>query len=230
LLDRLTHHVHEELRTRVDFHVTGYYRRRASTKVRSGEVTVDGKPVLQLSYDRFCRESDGWFASVRRGQKLWGMWASASSAETVWSEHQTDEIHPPQQLGDAMRAYLAMPIDEALLSANPFIRALAIIDRRVGKRRLERLEVGERPFSCARILSSSNASVGLGKQLASQDRSAPPRAVRAQSRPGPRFTKGPFRDSLVQSRSPRTQCLCITERLSLVYNVRRSPAERRVQR
>jgi hypothetical protein len=138
----------EELRARVDFHVTGYHSRR-STRARSGEITVDGKPVLELSYDRFCRESDGWFASVRGGQK-WGVWVSPSSAETVWSEHQSDEIHPPQLLGDAMRAYLAMPVDEALTSVNPFIRALAIIDRRVGRRRLEGLEIGERDHSLVR--------------------------------------------------------------------------------
>ena len=138
----------EGLRTRIDFHVTGYHGRR-STKARSGEITADGKPVLELSYDRFCRESDGWFASVSRGQK-YGVWAAASSAETVWSEYQSDEIHPPQQLGDAMRAYLAMPVDEALASANPFLRALAIIDRRVGRRRLEGLEVGDRDHSLVR--------------------------------------------------------------------------------
>ena len=84
-----------EMRGRVDFHVTGYHQRR-SAKVRSGEITIDGEPVLSLSYDRFCREGDGWFASVRgvRG-------AVPSSAETVWSSEQRDEIHPTQQLGDA---------------------------------------------------------------------------------------------------------------------------------
>jgi hypothetical protein len=118
--------------------------------VRSGEITVDGKPVLELSYDRFRREGDGWFASIRGGQK-YGFWFSASSAdETAWSEHQSDEIHPPQQLGDAMRTYLALPVDEALTSVNPFIRALAIIDRRVGRRRLEALEIREEDHSLVR--------------------------------------------------------------------------------
>jgi len=131
----------EELRSRVDFHVTRYHGRR-STRARTGEVTVDGRPVLGLSYDRFCRESDGWFASILGGQK-WGIWAGPSSAETQWSEHQSDQIHPPQQLGDAMRAYLNMPIEEAIASLNPFIRSLAIIDRRVGRGTIEGLEVGE---------------------------------------------------------------------------------------
>jgi hypothetical protein len=123
----------------VDFHVTGY-RSRRSTKTRSGEITIDGEPILKLSYDRFIREGDGWFASASGGQKWDGV--APSSAETAWSEYQNDEIHPPQQLGDAMRAYLTMPVEDALAAVNPFIRALAIIDRRVGRRRLESLEIG----------------------------------------------------------------------------------------
>jgi hypothetical protein len=55
--------------------------------------------------------------------------ALPSSAGTVWSLEQRDEIHPRQQLGDAMRAYLDMPIELALKSENPFVRSLAIIDR-----------------------------------------------------------------------------------------------------
>jgi hypothetical protein len=42
-----------------------------------------------------------------------------------------------------MRAYLDMPVQLALKSRNPFIRSLAIIDRRVGRRTLEELEIGE---------------------------------------------------------------------------------------
>jgi hypothetical protein len=42
-----------------------------------------------------------------------------------------------------MRAYLDMPIKSALKSQNPFIRSLAIIDRRVGKRTLERLKIAD---------------------------------------------------------------------------------------
>jgi hypothetical protein len=125
-----------ELRRRVDFHVTRDHR-RVSSRVRSGEITIDGEPVLSLSYDRFCREGDGWFASVKG---LIG--AVPSSAETVWSPEQRDEIHPPQQLGDAMLAYLDMPVELALKSENPFVRSLAIIDRRVGRRTLEELQIG----------------------------------------------------------------------------------------
>ena len=51
-----------------------------------------------------------------------------------------------------MRAYLEMPVQLALKSANPFIRSLAIIDRRVGRRTLEELEIGDSEHSLVREL------------------------------------------------------------------------------
>ena len=52
-------------------------------------------------------------------------------------------IFHPQDFGDAMRAYLDMPVGEALKSSDPFIKAFAMVDRRVGKRTLANLELSE---------------------------------------------------------------------------------------
>ena len=41
-----------------------------------------------------------------------------------------------------LEAYLSLPIEEALASPSPLVRALAVIDRRVGKRRLRALRIG----------------------------------------------------------------------------------------
>lgn len=50
-------------------------------------------------------------------------------------------------LSDAMRTFLAISIDDALHSENPLIRALAVLDRRVGRRRLARIDAAkELPF------------------------------------------------------------------------------------
>jgi hypothetical protein len=48
------------------------------------------------------------------------------------------EQHRPQQFGDALRAYLDLPVADALTSKDPFIRAMAMIDRRVGRETLEK--------------------------------------------------------------------------------------------
>jgi hypothetical protein len=49
------------------------------------------------------------------------------------------EIHSPNYMVGSLRVYLDISITEALQSENPFIKALAIVDRRVGKRTLERM-------------------------------------------------------------------------------------------
>lgn len=55
--------------------------------------------------------------------------------ETSWYQHQWGRNeHRPQDLGAALRAYPELPIDEALNHSDPFIRAFAMIDRRLGRR------------------------------------------------------------------------------------------------
>jgi hypothetical protein len=51
------------------------------------------------------------------------------------------EVHDPGDFGNAMRIYLDMPIEAALTSADPLIRAFSIVDRRLGKRTREKLEI-----------------------------------------------------------------------------------------
>lgn len=149
-----------ELRKRVDFHVTRYYGNRA----KSGMITVDGKKVLEFSYHRFVRESNGHCGVVRRGERF-GVWSASGNQEYEWSPFHTDAIHPPQQLGDAMRSFLSMLVRSALRSPNPLIRSLAIVDRRLGRRRLERLKITERHHSLVREFYQLRMSV-LGNEKA----------------------------------------------------------------
>jgi hypothetical protein len=135
-----------ELRRRIDFHVTNY---RVGSSSKSGLVTVDGKKVLGLSYYRFCCYGDGW---------------GRSPNDEDWSPEQTDEVHPPQQLGRSMRVYLDMPVKSALKSKNPFIRSLAIVDRRVGRRTLGELTVGEDEHSL--VKEFYRLRIGSLKELA----------------------------------------------------------------
>jgi len=47
-----------------------------------------------------------------------------------------------------LEAFLSLPIEEALVSPSPLVRGLAVVDRRVGKRRLRKLaeQRDEHPF------------------------------------------------------------------------------------
>ena len=60
------------------------------------------------------------------------------------------QLTPVRGFDVAMRAYLDMPVHLALKSTNPFVRSLAIIDRRVGRRTLDRLEIGSDEHSLVR--------------------------------------------------------------------------------
>jgi len=119
LKSRIRDFICPELRGRIDFHVTSY--RHSHDEAEKCWITVDGQRILTLGwYAYHCKHSD--------------------------ADDQTREqlaIHPPQHLGDAMRAYLDMSVTQALESENPFIRALAIVDRRVGVRSLHAISVDE---------------------------------------------------------------------------------------
>ena len=56
--------------------------------------------------------------------------------------------HNQWSLHDALAAYLDLKIDQALIAAEPLHRALAMIDRRLGRRRFEalKLSAAEHPW------------------------------------------------------------------------------------
>jgi hypothetical protein len=60
------------------------------------------------------------------------------------------EIFHPKDFGDAMRAYLDMPVSGALKSSDPFIKASALVGRRVGRRTLATLELSESGYALVR--------------------------------------------------------------------------------
>lgn len=53
---------------------------------------------------------------------------------------------------DDLEAFLSLSIEDALSSPNPLLKALAIADRRTGKRRLQRTEVTERAHPLIRAI------------------------------------------------------------------------------
>src|SRR5690606_28202006 len=122
---------------RIDIHVTSYRESHDGAGVIW--VTLDGKKLVDFEHYRFeFAEREGYHIGLQ-GEQL-EQWLSSQ------------EIHGPQSIGTAMRTYLDMSIDEALTSPHPFHRAFAIIDRRLGKRTLEKLEVDETEDSLVRTL------------------------------------------------------------------------------
>jgi hypothetical protein len=117
-----------ELRDRIDFHLTSY--RESHDGADKVWITIDGKRVFSCKhYKREWVET----ALFQRGLKR----------DEVRSVLGRTEIQGPRDFGDAMRAYLDMPVNEALKSSDPIVRAFALLDRRVGKRTFAKLDLSD---------------------------------------------------------------------------------------
>jgi hypothetical protein len=117
-----------ELRDRIDFHLTSY--RESHDGADKVWITIDGQRVFSCKhYQREWAED----ALYQRGLQ----------ADKVHSVLRRTEIQGPGDFGDAARAYLDMSVAEALKSSDPIVRAFAIVDRRVGKRTLAKLDLSD---------------------------------------------------------------------------------------
>ena len=126
-----------ELKDRIDFHLTSY--RKSHDGADKIWITLDGEKVFtcnHYAYEFGERELVG-----SEGKNLEG-------AKDFLNEN---EIHKPKEFGDSMRNYLDMPIEEALQSANPFIKAFALIDRRTGNRTIEKLQISDSEHTLVKV-------------------------------------------------------------------------------
>lgn len=128
LKSRVKSFICPELRDRIDFHLTSY--RESHDGADKVWITVDGRRAFSCKhYPYEWAEAEAYHGGLR--------------GEQVKSLLREKEIHRPKDFGDAMRVYLNMPIREALKSTDPLIKAFALVDRRVGERTLEKLEISD---------------------------------------------------------------------------------------
>ena len=136
LKTRIKDFICPELKDVIDFHVTRY--RKAHSWISESWITVNGERIFDCGSRTYAREAAYELLSHE------GTAPAVEGENRNWNMHEVlrrREIHEPQHMGEAMRAYLDLPIDEALKSDNPFIKALSIVDRRVGKRTIEKLQI-----------------------------------------------------------------------------------------
>ena len=115
-----------ELRERLDFHITSY--RESHDGVEKAWITLDGEKIFNCGHYHYeFTFADGYYRGMR-GPEL-----------KDWLDGQ--EVHSPKYMVGSLRAYLDISIEEALESKNPFIKGLAIIDRRVGKRTIGKIDL-----------------------------------------------------------------------------------------
>lgn len=132
LKTRIKDFICPELKDRINFFVTSY--RESHDGADKVWITVDGEKIFECKhYPYEWAEAEAYYSGLRN--------------EEVKSLLRDKEIHRPKDFGDAMRIYLELPIEDALKSSEPLVKAFAIIDRRTGKRTLAKLEISDSEHS-----------------------------------------------------------------------------------
>ncbi len=148
LKKRIEERICDSLKGRVEIHSTRY-RGTHDDEGRSW-ITIDKKDVFSACTMKWMVE----FHSVDNQLKKINEGLDVENTESnlyFFPENQAHSILKKQgiysqyEFYDAIETSLNMPVDKALKSDNALIRAFAIIDKRVGKRRLPKLctELGE---------------------------------------------------------------------------------------
>lgn len=124
-----------ELRARLDFHVTSY--RRSHDEAEKAWITVDGERIGTFSWYQ-----SQW--SMAEQGRVGEFFDRASEAfHDRDSTMARKDILLPQEIGNIFREYPQLGIESALKSPNPLVKALAIVDRRTGRRRLEAITLAD---------------------------------------------------------------------------------------
>ncbi|MDA7859055.1 hypothetical protein N9B05_04470 [Mariniblastus sp.] len=108
-----------EIAGRVQFHTTRY--RNAHDAMGRSWITLDDVEIANMQH-------------------------LSGAAANEHPDRIENGIFTAYDLPNSMRQYLNMNIDEALSSDNPLIRAMAVIDRRLGKRRVQLLDAATETF------------------------------------------------------------------------------------
>jgi hypothetical protein len=164
LKDRIT----PSLRSRIALHQARYRR----TREEAGRVwlELDGRELISFDTSSYIAKRSNLTSEVLSGSRPY-----AADAEEAGTYQSADDI-----AGDALRrageyddysarvdleSYLSLSIEDALRSPSPLIRALAVVDRRVGKRRLQSLApmTSEHPLVTELFRTRCEAD-GAGKQ------------------------------------------------------------------
>lgn len=121
------------VKDRVDFHSTRY--RRAHDSDGRAWITLDGEEVLNMAtivawrtqYDMAYRMKEAFNGDSMAFNAGWDYAKEYMRDESIFWQH---------EFGQALFKYPNLPIDEILSSPNPLIRAIGVLDRRVGRARL----------------------------------------------------------------------------------------------
>jgi hypothetical protein len=128
------------LRKRIDFHLIVY--RKLSECANEFFITVDGQKTFSASTSRHNIAT----YVVTRTTGLIG-YGDSSDARRVDDILSKSEVHAPTDITSSIRTYFDLDPHVALASSDPVLKALAIIDRRIGRRTLKSMELTDTEHS-----------------------------------------------------------------------------------
>ncbi|MDR3293183.1 MAG: hypothetical protein LBT20_03660 [Clostridiales bacterium] len=128
----------ESLRGRVMYFQTRYHKAHDD----GGRVVVIVDKVEKINFP-FTNETAGYFTVVERGIDYTNLSRDEymKLLNEIESELKSKGIFEPWDFFEAVEILFSSDIQDALKSENPVVRMLAILDRRVGKRSLERIKL-----------------------------------------------------------------------------------------
>jgi hypothetical protein len=133
------------LRKRIDFHLINY--RKLSERANEFLITIDGQKAFSVSYSR--HNIANYVVSRKTGLSAYGDGPNAKKVDDILTKQ---EIHDPSAITSSIRTYFDLDPRVALTSTDPVLRALAIIDRRIGRRTLKNIELADSDHSLVKTL------------------------------------------------------------------------------
>ncbi len=94
------------------------------------EIRIDGK-----TFKRFSWETVAFKDKNTDPQKAWNKFWQEKESVPVEEKTEFDD----EDFCDALRIYRELPIESSIFHKNPLVRMFAVLDRRAGKRTLEKL-------------------------------------------------------------------------------------------
>ncbi len=120
----------DSLQGRIEYHLARYGK-GVSYFMSRGWITFDKDEIANFSTIKRVRES----------YTLTGEWCSQDKQVLTYLDK--EEIFTRDDFVNALEEYVELQIEDAIRSSNPIIRAVAMFDRRLGKRRLSAFSMTE---------------------------------------------------------------------------------------
>lgn len=102
---------------------------------------MDGKKIFEIRIDGKTHKSFSWETVAFRNkgtdkQEAWSNFWQEKGSVPIEEKTEFDD----EDFCEALKVYRELPIESSISHTNPLVRMFAVLDRRIGKRTLEKLE------------------------------------------------------------------------------------------